>query len=574
MKKIFVVLSAAAIALGVQAQYKEVKLTLLETSDVHGNYLPYDFINGIPGKGSLARVSRYVNNLRRTCGKESVILLENGDILQGQPIAYYYNYIDTSSTHLCADIMNYMQYDAATIGNHDIETGHAVYDRWAAQCKCPMLGANVIVSQTEKPYWKPFTVIERQGVRIAVLGMITPGIPQWLPENLWSGLRFENMAEMARRYMPQMQAQADVVVGLFHSGVGKDQTTEARAENAAVYVAKNVPGFDVVFCGHDHRRANRVVQNVKGESVLVINPAADAQSVAQADITLTYRDNMLATKYIKGNIIDINAYEPDADFMNHFAAPYEAAKQFTNQVIGFNECEMETRPAFFGPSAFVDFIHQMQLAISGADVSFVAPLAFDAHIPQGDIHVRDMFNLYRYENLLYVMNLTGQEIKDYLEYSYAGWTQQMKSKDDHMLLFCPNAENIAEPWQRFQNPSYNFDSAAGFFYTVDVTKPAGSKVTISKLADGEPFSLTRTYRCAVNSYRGNGGGGLLTKGAGIAPDKLAERIEWSTDKDLRYYLMTAIQALGTISPTPLNQWKFIPDDWAEAARQRDEKLLQ
>lgn len=574
MKKIFTVISAAALTLSLQAQHKEIKLTLLETSDVHGNYLPYDFINGVPGKGSMARISKYVNDLRCKKGNESVILLENGDILQGQPIAYYYNFIDTTSTHLCADMLNYMQYDAGTVGNHDIETGHAVYDRWAAQCRFPMLGANVIDCKTGKPYWKPYTIIERQGVKIAVLGMITPGIPQWLPENLWSGLRFDDMVETARRYMPQMQAQADVVVGLFHSGVGNDNHTTAYAENAAVQVAKSVPGFDIVFCGHDHRRANRIVQNTDGDSVLVMNPAANALSVARADITLNYRNHTLAAKYIKGNLIDVADSEPDDGFMSHFATPFDTVRQFTNRVIGYNECGMETRPAFFGPSAFVDFIHQMQLSISGADVSFAAPLAFDARIPEGEICVRDMFNLYRYENLLYVMNLTGQEIKDYLEYSYAGWTNRMKSKDAHLLLFRHNPESIAEPWQRFKNPSYNFDSAAGIIYTVDVTQPTGHKIHITQMADGTPFALTKTYRCAINSYRGNGGGGLLTQGAGIAPDKLADRIEWSTDKDLRYYLMTAIETLGTISPTPLNQWKFIPEEWAEAGKLRDEPLLK
>ena len=574
MKKIFTVISAAALTLCLHAQDKEVKLTLLETSDIHGNYLPYDFINGNSGKGSMARISKYVNDLRHKNGKESVILLENGDILQGQPIAYYYNFIDTVSTHLCADILNYMQYDAGTVGNHDIETGHAVYDRWAAQCRFHMLGANVIDGKTGKPYWKPYTIIERQGARIAVLGMITPGIPQWLPENLWSGLRFDDLVETARRYMPQMQAQADIVVGLFHSGVGNDNRTTAYAENAAVQVAKSVPGFDIVFCGHDHRRANRIVQNTKGDSVLIMNPAANAHSIARADITLNYRNHILATKYIKGDLINVADSEPEADFIQHFATPFDTVRQFTNRVIGYNKCEMETLPAFFGPSAFVDFIHQMQLSISGADVSFVAPLAFDARIPEGEICVRDMFNLYRYENLLYVMNLTGQEIKDYLEYSYAGWTNQMKSKDDHLLLFRNAPESIAEPWQRFMNPSYNFDSAAGIIYTVDVTQPTGHKIHITQMADGTPFALTKKYRCAINSYRGNGGGGLLTKGAGIAPDKLTDRIEWSTDKDLRYYLMTAIEALGTISPTPLNQWKFIPEDWAEAGKLRDEPLLK
>ncbi len=562
------------LALTAQAQQRKVEFSILETTDVHGNYLPYNFLTGEPGKGSLARIYSYVKQLRQTEGNDHVVLIDNGDILQGQPTAYYYNFIDTKSPHLCAEALNFMRYDAATVGNHDIETGHAVYDRWASQCQMPMLGANVINTATGQPYWKPYTLVERQGVRIAVLGMITPGIPMWLPESLWSGLRFDDLVTVARHYMPQMQKEADVIVGLVHSGVGSDHQTAVGAENAAVQLAEQVPGFDVVFCGHDHRRAHRAVVNSQGDSVWVLNPAAQAEAVAQARFTLQLNGKKVVKKALQTQLVDIDDYVPDADFMQHFAAQADTVRAFTSRVIGYNENAMESTPAFFGPSAFIDFIHQMQLGISGADISFVAPLAMDAAIPEGEIRVRDMFNLYRYENMLYVMTLTGQEVKDYLEYSYAHWVAQMHAPTDHILLFRDHPEQLSDAWQRLKYPSYNFDSAAGLIYTVDVTKPEGQRVTIEKLANGSPFSLKQTYRCAINSYRGNGGGGLLTQGAHIAEKDLTKRIVWSTDKDLRYYLLTAISQMGTISPAPLNQWKFIPEDWAKQARTLDEPLLK
>lgn len=574
MKRLFFFISFITLAVVAIAQEREVKLTLIETTDVHGNYLPYDFINGREGKGSMSRVYTYVKELRKKQGVDRVVLLDNGDILQGQPTAYYYNYMDTKSKHLCADIMNYMDYDAATIGNHDVETGHAVYDRWVSQCNFPMLGANVIVNQTGKPYWKPYTIIERQGVKIAVLGMITAGVPMWLPENLWSGLHFDDMVKIARQYMPEMRKKADIVVGLFHSGVGNDERVSSFAENASIAVAREVPGFDIVFCGHDHRRALRKVVNVVGDSVWVLNPAAQAEAVAKAEITLRLRGKKVVRKSITGELVDVVPLIPDAEFMTHFKEQFDTVKSFTSEVIGYSEAEMQTSPAFFGPSAFIDFIHSMQLSISGADISFTAPLAIDALIPEGPIHVRDMFNLYRYENFLYVMKLTGQEVKDYLEYSYAHWTNQMKTQSDHLILFRSNPEQYEDAWQRMQYPSYNFDSAAGIFYTVDLTKPVGQKVSIKQMADGRPFSLKDTYRCALNSYRGNGGGGLLTEGAHIPAAELSNRIVWSTEKDLRYYIMLGIKEMHTITPSPLNQWKFIPEEWAAAGRQKDEPLVK
>ena len=181
----------------------------------------------------------------------------------------------------------------------------------------------------------------------------------------------------------------------------------------------------------------------------------------------------------------------------------------------------------------------------------------------------DMFNLYKYENMLYVMELSGKEIKNFLEMSYAIWTNQMKSASDHLLLLNEKDNGFG----RFKNPSFNFDSAAGIIYTVDVTKPQGEKISIKSLADGRAFDMNKTYRVAVNSYRGNGGGDLLTKGAGIPKAELAKRIVFSTDKDLRYYLMKRIEEVKTLHPVALNQWKFIPEAWTEVAAKRDYLLL-
>ena len=185
----------------------------------------------------------------------------------------------------------------------------------------------------------------------------------------------------------------------------------------------------------------------------------------------------------------------------------------------------------------------------------------------------DMFNLYKYENMLYVMNLTGKEIKNYLEYSYSIWTKQMTGPHDHMLLLKDNPGKDDKSRDMFLKPSYNFDSAAGIIYTVDVSKPFGEKINIISLADGSTFDFNHTYRVALNSYRGNGGGELLTKGAGIPQGELTKRITFSTNKDLRYYLMEYIEKQGTLTPKALNQWRFIPEEWAKPAAARDYELL-
>ena len=548
---------------------KEVTLKFIETTDVHGCYFPYDFIRQKPAKGSLARVSSYVKALRKDWG-DRLLLVDNGDILQGQPVAYYYNYIDTASVHANAAILNYMQYDLATVGNHDIEAGHAVYDRWVSQCNFPILGANVIDTLTGKPYFEPYKVLEREGVKVAVLGMITPAIPSWLPEKLWSGLRFEDMETCARRWVKEIREkeQPDVLVGLFHAGPEGNEL-DGVIENGSAEVAKNVPGFDVVFMGHDHRRCNEKIVNIEGDSVLLIDPANRAVTVAEVTLNIRKKGDKVISKSVEGKLTDVAESPVDEEFMTTFASQYEATQAFVQRKIGSIDHTISTRDAYFGSSAFIDLIHQLQLDITGADLSFCAPLSFDSEIRKGDIYMSDMFNLYKYENMLYTMELTGREIKGFLEMSYAIWTNQMKKASDHLLLLNDKDNGFG----RFKNPSFNFDSAAGVIYTVDVTKPEGEKVTLISLANGQPLELDKTYRVAVNSYRGNGGGDLLTKGAGIPKSELAKRIVFATDKDLRYYLMKRIEEVKVLHPQPLNQWKFIPEKWVSPAIQRDYQLL-
>ena len=259
--------------------------------------------------------------------------------------------------------------------------------------------------------------------------------------------------------------------------------------------------------------------------------------------------------------------------MQRFASQEKTVHDFISRKIGTINQTISTRSAYFGPSAFVDLIHQLQLEISGADISLAAPLSFDAEIKAGDICVSDMFNLYKYENMLYTMQLSGREIRKALEMSYTLWTNRMASAEDDLLLLRDSPRPGAEDRALFVNPSYNFDSAAGICYIVDVTQPQGHKVHITSMADGTPFDENKMYKVAVNSYRGNGGGELLTKGAGIPQEELEKRILTSTDKDLRYYLMQYIERKGRIEPHALNQWKFIPEEWTIPASKRDYKRL-
>lgn len=556
------------------ASHSKVNIKIAFTTDVHGNFFPTDFITRQPGTGSLARVASAIDSLRNTEGGRNLILLDNGDILQGQPTAYYYNYIDTVSPHLVSEIYNFMNYDATTIGNHDVETGHPVYDRWRRQNKMPLLGANVIDAKTGEPYLEPYTVIERDGIKVAVLGLLTPAIPAWLPEVLWSGLRFDDMKETAEKWIPIIKEREspDIIIGLFHSGHDENSTTGTYKENASETVAREVPGFDAVLIGHDHQRYDKVIRNVAGQKVHILNPANNARAIGVLDISVDpdEKEHSKAVS-IKSEILDVCKFEPSEKFMARFATQAAEVDNFVSRIIGETTADMSSEDAFFGPSSFMTLLHRLQLEISGADISFAAPLSFNALIKEGPIRVSDMFTLYKYENMLYVMELTGKEIKDYLEESYSLWTKQITDSQPHLINF--RSDHPSKRDNRLMKPSYNFDSAAGIDYTVDVTQPKGSKITISGLSDGRPFDPDKKYTVAVNSYRANGGGDLLTNGAGIPAEQLKARVVRATDKDLRYYLIKAIEKSPEIKPETNTNWQFIPAGLASKAIETDREIL-
>lgn len=571
MKKIFFFLMLLCSSLCASAQRLEFRV--IETSDVHGSFFPYDLIERKPKAGSMARVSSYVKRLRQQYGNR-LLLLDNGDILQGQPVSYYSNFMDTTDINIAAQIINYMHYDAETIGNHDVEPGHKVYDRWLSEVSCPVLGANVIDTRSGKPYLKPYTILERQGCRIAVFGMITPAIPNWLAPNIWSGLRFDEMVSTAKYWMKVMREneKADVVIGLFHSGKSGGITTPTYEEDASEKVAQEVPGFDLVLFGHDHTRHCDKVANTAGDRVLCMDPANNAITVSDATIALEKENGRWGVKNVDGRLYDVTQEPIDEDYISHFKAYTDKVDSFANEKIGEFKNTISTADSYFGNSAFNDLILNLQLQITHADVAFNAPLSFNATIKAGPVYMSDMFKLYKYENMLYVMRLTGDEIRKHLEMSYDLWMNTMKSPDDHLLLLDKRTSGDAQRLG-FKNFSFNFDAAAGIDYTVDVTKPDGQKVTILRMSNGEPFDPHKWYRVAVNSYRGNGGGELLTKGAGIPKDSLESRIIWRSDRDQRYYLMQEIRRQKVLDPQPNHNWKVIPEAWTKAAAKRDYELL-
>ena len=572
-----IVLTTAA-----QPATKTVRLKVIETSDVHGHFFPYDFMEKKRIKGTLVRANTYINRQRQQYG-DNLLLIDNGDILQGQPCVYWSNYVMPENENLAASVINYMKYDAETVGNHDIEPGHKVYDKWIREVRCPLLGANIVKEEYKNGEARPssiytglqpYSVHYKDGVKICVIGMITPAIPHWLNKSIWKGIEFEEMVACAKKWVKYIQEteHPDLIFGLFHSGLNGGIKTDEYEENATESVAKEVPGFDIIFFGHDHQVHNEWITNKAGKKVLCIDPSCYVKNLAEAEIELTYKNGRLTKKDIKGNIVNVEDEEIDQQMLSHFQPTIDEIKQYVNRKIGRFEHPIYTRESFFGNSAFTDLIHNLQMQISKAEISFNAPLSFNSVIEAGDVTQADMFKLYRFENLLFVLRMTGEEVRKHLEYSYNMWVNTMTSPNDHALRLNDDSK---EDQQRtgFQYYTFNFDSACGIDYEVDLTKPDGQKVRILQMSNGQPFDEKKWYKVVMNSYRANGGGELLTAGAGIPKDSLDSRVIWHTELDQRHYLTEEIRRMGTVDPQPNHNWRFVPEEWVKPALERDRKQL-
>ena len=551
------------------------KIRIIFTSDIHGNYFPYDFRKSRWGKGSLQRVHAFVaQQVKRYAG--SFILIDGGDILQGEPTSYYFNNISKSKRHRVADMCNFIGYDVGVLGNHDIEGGHKLFDRFVRDCNYPILGANVLHSDTHLPYFEPYTIFKRSGIKVAVIGFITPAIPHWMPKTVWSGMEFEDITKSAEKWVKHVREthNPDFIIALLHSGMDDGIIEENYRENAVRDMVTKVDGFDLVLYGHDHTSNMEEIESPSGKSVLCVNPGSYAQCVAEVQVKFNLDAEGKVTKYDQicnlcyvGTMHNMHA----KDFQTYHHKDFAAVKAFAEEEVGTLLNDICIQDAYFGPSAYIDLIHKVQLSTSKADISMAAPLFFSGRINAGVLHNSDLFNLYRFEDRLFTILLKGDEILRYLNCSYDKWVNQMSCADDDMLQLQPMKKNPNR--MGFKNFLFNFDSAAGICYEVDLRKGEGEKVNVISMADGTPFDKNKEYKVALTAYRINGGGELLTKGTGLSKDEIDRRTIGVSERDIRFYLLNYLRDQGEYDPVPTKHWRFTPGEWCEAAQKREREIL-
>jgi 2',3'-cyclic-nucleotide 2'-phosphodiesterase (5'-nucleotidase family) len=521
-------------------------LVILGTSDIHGNIDNYDYFTDSVPTGSAARgltkVATYVKDVRDD--NPNTILIDNGDTIQGTPLSYYFredNPTGNASTELnpLAAVMNEMDFAASTVGNHEFNYGPAVLNRFQSQAEFPLLSANVTGSAYT---FQPYIIKDVGGVQVGILGLTPPAVKYWeRPENI-EGCVFSDPMETAKTYVPEMRSKgADVIVVAAHSGL--DETYGyGREENFIKYLANEVPGIDVILAGHAH--ANVASQLING--VLVTEPNYHTRNISDIRISVTGSGNDWTVDTKSSTTPAMGTYDEDPD-IKAIAKPYhDATITYINTPIGTAKGDF---PGGFqarvqdGPMA--DLINRVQTEAAAkagfpVQASCAALFTNDAKLNAGPIKLKDAYAVYIYDNTLYVIEATGQMIKDELE-----WTAEYFNQ----YYYEPNGVTVNTKVR-----DYNYDMWSGIDYKIDVTKPAGKRV-VELTLNGKPLSMKQVVRVALNNYRATG----------KFPN--AKKLYQST-VEVRELITNWITEKGTIDPKRIyvKNWSLLPpvNTWQES----------
>ncbi len=563
---------------------RDADISIIVTTDMHGAFLPYDFLKQVPDSNTLGNVMTFVKQVRNS-NPGGTILLDNGDLIEGTPVMYYYNYEALREQHIASKIMNFMGYDALVLGNHDLEGGESVYyDHLLRDYQMPWLGANAIDERTDKPMFKPYTIIERKGYRIAILGLVTAEVSKWVPKLAIPNLEFESMMASANYWVPYIEQveKPDMLIGLFHAG---SETVESIDENGqkfqdgAIPVVQSVRGFDLLLLGHDHLDRNDTIINNFGDTIPVFQPSSHGEKIGRVDFHL-YADALKENGHVRAEFNmkthTTSDYPLDPGYLEKIEGVRETVDAFLDSPIGTMSKKLDGSASLVGPSNIMDLVHSVQLSVSGADISMASCISDFTDVNDGDLTMRQLFAIYKYENQVSKIWMSGYDVKRFLEFGYSRQFNQMRSANDHLLSFVCDMDGEVMK-DRFGpvmlTPQYNFTSAAGINYTVDVSKKVGERVTIHSMADGTPFDMGKRYNVVLSSYQAAGGGAFLPIGLGWNKEEIDFHTIYSTVRDMRFYINQYIRDYKNSADVPLGKWEVVPHDWWLAAKDKDLQIL-
>lgn len=525
---------------GASQERQRIEIVVASTTDVHGRIRAWDYFTLAPDPvRGLSRAATIVDSLR-TANPGRVVLVDAGDLLQGNPLTYVAARVDTGGIHPVIAAMNVMRYDAAAVGNHEFNYGLPRLRRALRDATFPFLATNVRMQGRERPIFSKSRIVERAGIRIGIVGATTPGSMIWDRDNLRGRLTIGAIVPAVRSEVAAVRRRgANVVVVVMHSGLSEatsydTASTRLPSENVAAEVARSVPGVDLVVFGHSHREVADTTIN----GVMLVQPRNWATSVSAATITLEKRGSRWNVISRKGSIVRSVGHDEHPAVVEAVAAKHDAANSWVSQPIGTTSVAWRADSARVLDTPLIDFILEVERKASGADLASTAAFDLNASLDTGAITVAEVARLYPYDNTLRAVRISGAQLRSYLDYS-SRYFRTMGSSEA--------AESLVDP----AVPGYNFDIVAGAEYVLDISRPLGQRVT-SLSVKGRPVADSDTFTMALSNYRQSGGGGFaMLRDAPLVYDR---------QEEIRDLLIAEVRRRGALEPEEYHttNWRLEP----------------
>ncbi len=526
-----------------RAAAPRVVVTILQTSDLHGHLLPWDYQRARASDDGLARIATRVAAIRKET--PNVLLLDAGDTIQGTPVEFLHAKDPGKGVDPMVEAMSAMKYDAMAVGNHEFNFGLAVLHKAQKESTFPWLSANTRNVSDGSAAFPEYLVKTVGGIRIGILGLTTPNIPGWEPARNRPGLRWEDPVDTAARLVPVLRGKerCAFVVALIHSGPEVDLKTgvpDSTADENRVVALSKVPGIDLLLTGHTHRR----IPLTRVNGVPMVQPGRWGDVLARVDVTFERAGGKTKVADVSASLLPSDASVATDATVAAIAAPHDAAaRAYMDEQVAIADEDFPGARARLEDTALLDFVSDTMRETTGADLAMTSllPGRFEG-FRKGPIKVRNVYTLYPYENALVAIEIDGATLRACLEHAAEFYASA--SFEGGRLVLKPKEGMIP----------YNFDVVQGATYRIDPTAPVGSR--IKELAyRGRPVEPSDKFTLAVNAYRAQGSGGYrVLKGAKVVKE---------VPDEIRELLIERLRKLGHVRPQTDHNWVVAPDAvWA------------
>lgn len=530
------------------AEEETVNITILETSDLHGTIYSYDYAVDTPTKNNgLVRAASYIKEQREI--DPDLLLVDNGDSIQGNMISLF----NDREVHPIVDAFNFLRYDLWNLGNHEFNYDFSVITRAVESFQGDVLIGNAYYENGNgMENTKPYVIRDIKGVKVGIFGIIAPHIDRWegaAPDH-YDNMLFRSPEEQTKLMVEELRDQVDLLIGMIHYGREGEYDTAGITDIALLY-----PEVDAYLVGHSHEVLNEVNEN----GTPILEPGSNGMYVSKIVFNMKKEGDGYVVAGKEGETVAMEAYEPDEELMEHMAYVQEYSIEDANTVIGTVTADF-LDPVFFLPgipmaqlqdSALIDLINIVQMRYSGADASLAALFSADSNLKAGDFRKKDSVNVYKYDNTLMAVKVTGANLIKIME-KYAGDYYNQYREGDVTISFNPDIR------------LYNYDMFAGVDYEIDISKPAGERI-VNVMYKGEPLREDQELVLALNNYRFGALKSLeLLSAENVVFDSTVDLADTPAVRDL---ISVYVQEIGgALEPVCDNNWRIIGADLEDPAK--------